>query len=1027
MRVAMLGPLRVRGEGDRPIEVGGARLRLLLIRLALDPGRVVTADRLAEDLWGDDLPVDPAGALQTLVARLRRAFGSERAVIVSHPAGYLLDVAPDGVDVWMFERAAEDGHAALEAGDPERAGVVLRAGLELWRGTPFADAGGALFAMAPAARLEETRLAMIEDRIDADLAAGTHVPVAEVEEPAREHPLRERLHARLVRVLCAADRRAEALEAYERIRHDLAERLGVDPGPELRAAHLAALRTERAPRRGGLPARATGFVGRDTELAALRAALEESRLVTITGFGGTGKTRLALEAASGLSRPVRLVELGSVADPARVVPAVVATVGDDGVFGTDTGRPPLERLASMLTGHDLLLILDNCEHVIDAAAGVAEHLLAAAPDVTILATSREPLAIGGETLFPLSPLGLPEPGTDPRAAPAVALFAERAAAVRPGFTVNEDVAHICRELEGIPLAIELAAARLRSLTVGQLTERIGDRFGLLERGSRTAQPRHRTLRAVVDWSWELLDEAEREVLRRLSVFFGGATVAAVTSVCEPARDTVDLLAGLVDKSLLLMTEDEQDVRYRLLDTVREYARERLEQAGEAGRVRAAHAGFYAGFAETAEPRLRGGDQLLWLARLDAEQGNLDAALGHAIESGRHGTALRLIIARTWPWVMRGRRREAEDWARAVLAAVGDDAPPGHELAHGMCVLIAAAEDSSGVQRALEVVNRSDRPAALGAWTIAGGHMGQAAVIRAHASEVAERLGASPDPWLRAMAGLASGLVRLEFTSGGAGEAEEHLRAAEEGFTAVGDRWGEAVTLFALGMVLANRGSWSDTVRVLERARARAAAVGGVEEIPAPMMLLVQLGQARTRAGDRAGARTDLERALVTAERGGDALALARVRHALGDLAYADGDPDGAARCHRAALACVREAPKQFLALLHMSAACAEAALGDDDRAGELASHALTLIAGSGDDVARATVLEGAACRLRHDDAVAVLSAARTLRGIEDTADPGVRALLDRCRAELGEERFAAAWSRVLSSPESFARQASARR
>jgi predicted ATPase/DNA-binding SARP family transcriptional activator/tetratricopeptide (TPR) repeat protein len=950
-------------------------------------------------------------------------------VIVSHPAGYLLDVAPGSVDVRRFERAAEDGRAALEAGDPERAATALRAGLELWRGTPLADAGSAVFAMAPAARLEETRLAMIEDRIDADLAAGTHVAVAEVEEPAREHPLRERLHARLVRVLCAADRRGEALEAYERIRHDLAERLGVDPGPELRAAHLAALRTEPAPRRGGLPARATGFVGRDTELAAVRAALEESRLVTITGFGGTGKTRLALETASGRSQPVRLVELGSVADPARVVPAVVATVGDGGVFGTDTGRTPLERLASMLAAHDLLLILDNCEHVIDAAAGLAEHLLAAAPGVTILATSREPLAIGGETLFPLSPLGLPEPGTDPRAAPAVVLFAERAAAVRPGFTVNEDVAHICRKLEGIPLAIELAAARLRSLTLGQLTERISDRFGLLERGSRTAQPRHRTLRAVVDWSWELLDDAEREVLRRLSVFFGGATVTAATRVCEPGGDTVDLLAGLVDKSLLLMTEDDQGVRYRLLDTVREYARERLEQAGEAGRVRDAHTEFFADFAETAEPRLRGGDQLLWLARLDAEQGNLDAALGHAIESGRHGTALRLMLARTWPWVMRGRRREAEEWARAVLAAVGDDAPPGHEPAYAMCVLITATGTSPRVEHALDVVHRSELPAALGAWTIAGGYRGQAAVIRAHAAEVAERFGASPDPWLRAMADLACGLVRFEFTPGGAGEAEERLRAAEEGFTRAGDRWGAAVTLFALGMVLGNRGAWAGTVRVLERARSLAAAVGGVEEIPAPMMLLVQLGQARTRAGDRAGARTDLERALATAERGGDPLALARVRHGLGDLAYAAGDAGGAAAYHRAALACVRDAPEQFLALLHMSAARAEAALGDDDRAGELSARALTLIASTGDDVARATVLEGAAGRLAHDDAVTVLGAARTLRGIEDTADPDVLALLDRCRAGLGEKRFAAAWSRghALSSPESFARQASARR
>jgi len=1028
MRVAMLGPLQVWSSGDRPVEVGGARLRLLLIRLALEPGRVLTADRLVDDLWGDDAPADPAGALQTLVARLRRAFGGERAVLASHPTGYLLDLPPENVDVRAFEQAAQAGRAAIEAGEPGRAATLLRTGLGLWRGTPLADAAGAPFAVAPAARLEEVRLAMLEERIGADLATGTPVEIAEVEELARAYPLRERLHARLIGALRAADRRAEALEAYERIRRALAEGLGADPGSELRDAHLAALRTEAAPRRGGVPARVTSFVGRAAECAGVSAALEGARLVTITGFGGTGKTRLAVEVAAAWPKPVHLVELGSVADPARVVPAVVAAVGDGDVFGAGT-HDPRDRLVALLAGRDLLLVLDNCEHVIDAAARLAEHVLAAAPDVTILATSREPLAIAGESLFPLSPLGLPEPGADPRTAPAVALFADRAAAVRPGFTVTEDVARVCRELDGIPLAIELAAARLRSLTLGQLTERLGDRFGLLERGSRTAQPRHRTLRAVVDWSWELLDDAERVVLRRFSVFFGGATVGAVTEVCEQA-DPVDLLAGLVDKSLLMMTEDDLGVRYRLLETVREYAAERLEQAGETARVRDAHTAFYLACAETAEPLLRGHGQLRLLAHLDAEQGNLDAALDHAITTGRREAALRMMLARTWPWVMRGRRREAGQWARAVLALVGDEAPPGHELAHGMCVLFTPDAGPAQVRRALEVTQRSDRPAALGAWTFDGAYAGDPARIRARVSGLAERFGAHPDPWLRAMAGLAYGLVQLEYTPGGAGRAERRLRAARDGFAGVGDRWGEAVCLFALGMVLANRGSWAETVRVLEQARSRAALIGGVEEIPAPMMLLVQLGHARAKAGDRTGARADLEQALATAERGGDALALARVRHALGDLAYAAGDLPASAAYLRAALSLREAAPAQFRALLHLSAARTESALGDHDRAAGLRDRALTLVDGTGDDVARATVLEGVAeaCHAPRD-AVALLGAARTLRGIDDTGDPAVLALLDRCRAELGEEGFAAAWAhgRALAEPESLARQARARR
>lgn len=1019
MRVAMLGPLRVQDGGGRPVEVGGARLRLLLIRLALDPGHVVTADRLAGDLWGDDAPADPAGALQTLVARLRRAFQGERARIVSHPAGYLLDVAPADVDVVAFERAAEDGRAALQAGDHTRAAEVLRGGLDLWHGTPLADAAGAVFALAPAARLEETRLTMVEDLLAADLSRRAPTAIGEIEALARAHPLRERLHARLIHALRAADRRAEALEAYERIRRELADRLGVDPGPELREAHLAALREEN---RRGVPARATSFVGRETELARVRDLLGTHRLVTITGFGGTGKTRLALEAADAAATPVRLVELGAVADPARVVLAVTAAVGDGDLFGAGADRTPLERLGSMLAGHDLLLILDNCEHVVDAAARLAEHLLAAAPGVTILATSREPLAIAGEALVPLAPLGLD--------GPAVALFTDRARAVRPGFVADDAVAGICRELDGIPLAIELAAARLRSLTLGQLTERIGDRFGLLERGSRTSLPRHRTLRAVVDWSWDLLDEAERAVLRRLSVFLGGATVEAVTEVCAPEGDPVDLLAGLVDKSLLIMAETGQGVRYRLLETVREYAGERLDRSEEAERVREAHTAYFLALAETAEPRLRGSGQLTWLARLDAEQGNLDAALGHALGRGDHERALRIMAARTWPWLIRGRRREAGEWARAVLAAVGDEPPAGHELAHAMCVLIAPLDDPARLKSALEVTRRSDRPAALAAWTMADGYSGGPEAIRERAEEVVERFGTAADPWLRAMADMAYGLVNLEYVAGGAGEAEERLRSALDGFRTAGDRWGEAVTLFALGNVLANRGSWPETVRVLERARARAAEVGGAEEIPAPMMLLVRLGDARMRAGDRDGARADLERALTVAERGADPLALARVRHALGDLAYAEGNAAEAAARTRAALTGVRDAPAQFLALLHMSAARAEAALGDHERAEDLRARALTLIASTGDDVARASVLEEAAAWCADPaGAVAVLAAARGLRGIDDTSDPGVRALLARCRAGLGEEAFAAAWARgrALAEPETFAGQTSARR
>ncbi|WP_433182204.1 BTAD domain-containing putative transcriptional regulator [Actinoallomurus sp. CA-150999] len=1029
MRIRILGPLQVRGGDGRPVEVGGARLRLLLIRLALDPGRMVTAERLIDDLWDGEPPVDPAGALQSLVARLRRALGEDRKLVASHPAGYRLDLPPDAVDAEAFERAAAE---ALTAGEPARAVVVLDEALALWRGTPLADAAGAPFAAAPTVRLEELRLSMVEDRIDAALAAGVPVPVAEVEESAAAHPTRERLQARFMRVLCAAGRRADALETYERARHALADGLGVDPGPELRAAHLAALREQAAARPGALPARSTRFIGRDRELAEVRAALENARLVTLTGFGGTGKTRLAVEVADGWPEPARLVELGAVTAPGGVAPAVLATV-DDGETGAFAPADPLGRLVAALAGRRLLLLLDNCEHLVDAAAELAERLLAAAPEVRILATSREPLAIAGESLFPVAPLGLPEPGADPRESPAVSLFADRAAAVRPGFAVTDDVVRVCRELDGIPLAIELAAARLRSLTADQLAERIGDRFRLLDRGRRSAVSRHRTLRAVVDWSWDLLDEAEQALLRRMSVFVGGADAEAVRRVCAPGGDVVEALAGLVDKSLVIA--DGTGARYRLLETVREYAAGRLEDAGETAAVTRAHGAYFLELAETAEPLLRGRDQLAWLARLDAVQGDLDAALGRAVASGRAETALRMVVARVWPWVLRGGWRQAGEWASRVLDAVGPEPPPGCETAHAICVLIASSDGTPfGVRkvtptldRALRVIGRSDHPAAFAAWALAG-------ALGDRLGALVERFGGHADPWLRAMTRLVEGIVEFEWTAGGAARAEAHVRAALDLFDEVGDRWGQAFCRYELALILANRGSWTDAASALERARARAAEIGAVEEIPAPMMLLVQLGQARARAGDHTGARADLERALAAADRGGDALGRARVRGALGELALLGGDLDEAVRWLRDALAIAPErAPTQFVALLRGVLARAETARGDSGTARALHAEALGLMAGTGDDVARATAVEHAAawCLDQGDAerAATALSAARTLRGIDETDDPWVRELVGRCEAALGEERLRAAWERgrVLSRPEDLLLQTMDRR
>ncbi len=631
MRIGILGPLEVRDTGGELVPVGGARLRGLLIRLAISAGWPVPVDRLAEDLWTAGPPADPGNAVQALVSRLRGVTGRE--AIEHGPAGYRLAVAPGDVDAWAFERLVATARGMLADAGSAAGAAALRQALGMWRGPALADVADAPFAAATIARLSELRLAALEDRIDADLALGDGAAlVPEIEEVSAAHPLRERLRGQLMRALYAAGRQADALGVYEDTRQALATSLGVDPSPALAAVHLAILRgelpagpaaqpaasggapaAEAAPgaehgplhapgptttRLTNLPAQLTSFVGRDDELARVAKLLAEARLVTLTGPGGAGKTRLSVEAASRLADQVPdgvwFVPLAPVRDAFDVPQAVLVAVGAAEPDPIDAAwlaaLEPLDRLADVLAAQRLVLVLDNCEHVVDAVARLAARVLADAPGVRILATSREPLSVTGETLCPVPSLPLPPQDADPveaAASPAVRLFADRAAAVRPGFTLDEQTAgpvvRICRALDGIPLAIELAAARVRALTLDQVADRLDDRFALLSVGSRAALPQHQTLRAIVDWSWDLLGDAERTVLRRLSVFSGGATPEAAEQVCSldgAPGAIIDVIASLVDKSLVT-ADGQRQVRYRLLETMRAYAADRLAEAGEA--------------------------------------------------------------------------------------------------------------------------------------------------------------------------------------------------------------------------------------------------------------------------------------------------------------------------------------------------------------------------------------------------------------------------------------------------------------
>ncbi|WP_435272181.1 AfsR/SARP family transcriptional regulator [Streptomyces parvulus] len=717
VRYRILGTTQVLRPDGTAVPLGGARLRALLTVLALRAGRAVPAGLLVEEVWGGDPPADATGALQALVGRLRRAIGAQ--AVASADGGYRLTAAPDDVDLHRFDRLVGEGARALADGDPAKAAVPLDDALALWRGPALADLPD---RTAEAARWETRHLDALRARHTAALDLGeAERSLPELTALCDARPLDEPLQALRLRALRDTGRTAEALAAYASVRHLLADRLGTDPGPGLRALHgellapgepvgppapsgsrpapaegaappaspgsrPAPAEAPRAPaprRRGNLRARLTSFVGRDADIESLRADLATARLVTLLGPGGAGKTRLSQEAAEGAGDTapdgVWLAELAPVDDPDAVPEAVLTALGaretvlygagaeEMRAAGAERPATAVERLVEHCGRRRMLIVLDNCEHVVDAAARLTEELLARCPHLTVLATSREPLGVPGESLRPVEPL--PEPA-------ALRLLADRGVAARPGFRPDADedtaaaCAEICRRLDGLPLAIELAAARLRMLTPRQIADRLDDRFRLLSSGSRTVLPRQQTLRAVVDWSWDLLDAAEREVLGRLSVFAGGCDLTAAEAVCGPAA--LDALGSLVDKSLVVAApvtdrQTGEEMRYRLLETVAEYAGERLDEAG--GRVAAerAHLTHYREFARTTDPLLRGPHQLAAIERLEREYENVRTALRHAIADRDEQEALCLSLSLVWYWQMRDLRVEARNWFVEIMA------------------------------------------------------------------------------------------------------------------------------------------------------------------------------------------------------------------------------------------------------------------------------------------------------------------------------------------------------------------------
>ncbi|MER6387624.1 BTAD domain-containing putative transcriptional regulator [Streptomyces sp. NPDC001523] len=1037
MRIGMLGPLEVRG-GDGVVAVGGARLRALLVLLALEPGRVVPSELLIDGIWEQDPPMGAANALQALVSRLRRALPGVE--VESHPAGYRLLVEPEAVDVVRFERLVSAGRTAGPAGDVAGAARLLREALDLWRGPALLDVAASEVFRAPATRLTELRLAVLEERIEADLALGHGRELAgELAALVAEHPLREGLVGSLMRSLAAAGRPAEALAAYARAREALAEELGADPSPELAALHTALLRGEvQTPRAAPPAARAAGpveaepatnlrtglasFVGRDTDIARVGELLGEFRLVTLTGPGGAGKTRLAAQAARPLlprfPDGVWLVELAPLGAGADVPQAVLAALGlREPAPGSGD---PLDRLVRALRHRTTLLLLDNCEHLVGDAAGVADRLLGECPGVRILATSREPLALTGEALWPLAPLDLPPRGADAAEAvtyPAVRLLAERAAAARSGFVVDAgtvgDVVRICHALDGMPLAIELAAARLRTMAPDQLATRLDDRFRVLTGGARTAPRQHRTLRAVVDWSWELLGEAERALLRRLAAFPGGATVEAVERVCAggpvDAYEVWDLLTSLADKSLLVTAGDG---RYRMLETIRAYGLERLDGSGEREAIRAAHAAWFAELAEAADPHLRRAGQLDWLARLSAEHDNLNAAVRGAVAAGDARGAVRLVAAAGWYWWLSGHKALGAELAAQAVSVPGESDTGQLALACALAVLLATAGVGNPLGELLE------RARELAERTTGGRHplirflgplhrlMSSAAAGTSPPADAWDELINDEDPWLAATGRLEGARTLLGLGGRPTGEAEDAIRTALAGFRATGERWGTAFSLTVLADLVAQRGDLVAALAYHGEAIAVVTEMGVVED-----RVHARLRQAQLRwlLDDRVGSAE----AIVAAERDAAAVgwpdAPAMTALAKGELRLWDGALREARGELEHAGRLIRElaAHPAFEAVFQDALGHLEAADGNLDAAATHRSRAVELALAARHAPTLAQVLVGCADqemrRGRAREAAALLAAAVAVRGGPDHSRPDARRVEDAARAALGEE------------------------
>ncbi|CCH22209.1 BTAD domain-containing putative transcriptional regulator [Micromonospora lupini] len=1026
MQVGMLGPFEVRTDEGALTDVPGARLRGLLAALALSPGHVVPKATLVDWIWGENPPSDATNALHRLVSRLRKVLPDK--VIEGQADGYRLAVEPDAVDAVRFERLVAQ---ARDAEGPQRV-RRLRDALGLWRGTAMQDIGLAdsMAFDAAVTRFERLRLTALEDRFDVETILG-HGPelVAELTDLVAAHPVRERLALALMRTLAATGRDTEALLVYQRTSEALADALGVDPSPELSALHVALLRGEVGGRgenrRTNLRAELSSFVGKDGAVAEVGALVAVHRLTTLIGPGGSGKTRLATETARSMLDDLPdgawLVELAAIGADGDVVQATLTGLGlRDALLGEAPSLEPIDRLVAAIRERDALLILDNCEHVIESAAAFAHRLLGECRRLRILATSREPLGITGEALWPVAPLLLPATDADPdeiESSPAVRLLRDRAGAVRRDLAVDAHtsltMARICRALDGMPLAIELAAARLRTMSVDQLATRLDDRFRLLTGGSRTALPRHRTLRAVVDWSWELLTEAERVVLRRLAVFAGGASLAAAERVCAgdavEQDEVLDLLTALAEKSLLVAAGDEAP-RYRMLGTIKEYAAHRLAEAGESDLARQAHLAYFTELTETAEPQLRRADQVRWLATLEVEHDNIGAAMRGALAAGEAHAAMRLAAGAGWYWWLGGHRSEGMELITAATEAPGEVTDEIRATVYALVVLFLNSgpgderQAAEWIHRAYDFSQRSP-----------GNHPGTSLVVplermlRAPDAVLSawEPLLDDADPWVRALARLQLGKMRIILGQDGR-DVDAYLESALAEFRILGERFGISFALTELAELIAIRGDFAGACGHYEEAIAVVTEVGTVEDI---IRMRSRQAQLHWLLGDEKSSAAAVAEARRFAERVTWPGALAVLALSQAELARWRGDGEEVTRQVGVATALLRDEAEQA----HIRSVTHDLLgyVADDlDEARRHRSAACQAAAETGHAPSIAQVLVGVADlalrREQHEQAARLLAASTAVRGRPDRSQPDVARIEQAVRRRLGEGRFAEA-------------------